>query len=118
MNDAPLSRRSPCPIAAGLDLFGDKWTLLILRDLFVGPRRFSDFTKSPEGIATNILSARLESLKAAGIVELRPVEGRKRPVYALTEKGRRMRPILEAVRDWALAELPGAQALLDLPSEA
>lgn len=118
MKDSASSHRSPCPIAAGLDIFGDRWSLLILRDLFLGPRRFSDFMKSPEGIATNILAARLESMAEAGIIEQQAVEGRKRPVYALTEKGLRMRPILEAVRDWALAEVPGTQALLDLPDEA
>ncbi|MEQ1842043.1 MAG: transcriptional regulator, partial [Verrucomicrobiales bacterium] len=51
--EAGSSRRSPCPVSCALDLFGDRWTLLIIRDLFLGRSRFKDFTASPEGIPTN-----------------------------------------------------------------
>lgn len=67
-----IALRSPCPIAGALDLLGDRWTLLVVRDLvFYGKRRFADFLASPEGIATNILTERLERLERGGLVERR-----------------------------------------------
>lgn len=97
-------RRSPCPVACSLDLFGDRWTLLIIRDLFCGRKRFKDFTASPEGIPTNILAERLERLLTHGIVEHIPAEdGTKRLAYRLTEKGKDLGPVLKAMRDWGLA---------------
>ena len=97
-------RRSPCPVACSLDIFGDRWTLLIVRDLFLGRARFKDFTASPEGIPTNILADRLERLLAHGVVEQIPAEdGTKRLAYRLTEKGKTLGPVLKAVRDWGLA---------------
>ena len=97
-------RRSPCPVACSLDIFGDRWTLLIVRDLFLGRARFKDFTASPEGIPTNILTDRLERLLAQRIVEQIPAEdGTKRLAYRLTEKGKALGPVLEAMRDWGLA---------------
>jgi len=90
-------------VACALDLFGDRWTLLIIRDLFLGRSRFKDFTAAPEGIPTNILSDRLERLVADGIADRTPVaEGGKRLAYQLTEKGLALRPILVAMRDWGL----------------
>jgi DNA-binding HxlR family transcriptional regulator len=100
---APSARRSPCPVACALDLLGDRWTLLIIRDLFLGRSRFKDFTASPEGIPTNILSDRLERLLEQGVVAQVPVvEGGKRMAYALTEKGLALKPILFSLRDWGL----------------
>ena len=100
---APSARRSPCPVACALDLLGDRWTLLIIRDLFLGRTRFKDFTASPEGIPTNILSDRLERLLEQGVVSQIPVvEGGKRMAYALTEKGLALKPILFSLRDWGL----------------
>ena len=71
MKGAALARRrSPCPVACSLDIFGDRWTLLIVRDLFFGRARFKDFTASPESIPTNILADRLRRrLLAHGVVE-------------------------------------------------
>ena len=107
-------RRSPCPVACSLDLVGDRWTLLIIRDLVLGRSRFKDFTASPEGIPTNILSDRLDRLLRAGIAEQIPVgDGAKRLAYRLTKKGEALRPVLKALRDWALAWEPGARALLE-----
>ena len=98
------SRRSPCPVACSLDIFGDRWTLLVIRDLFFGRTRFKDFAASPEGIPTNILSERLERLLARGIVKQIPAEdGTKRLAYRLTKKGKALGPILKAMRDWGLA---------------
>src|ERR1700687_456013 len=94
-------RRSRCPVACSLDIFGDRWTLLIVRDLFFGRARFKDFITSPEGIPTNILAERLERLLAHGVVEQIPAEdGTKRLAYRLTEKGKALRSVLKAMRNW------------------
>ena len=94
-----------CPVARTLDLIGERWTVLILRDLFLqGPRRFQDFQDSLEGIAPNILSTRLKNLEANGVVERKTYS--ERPVrleYHLTEKGRSLRPVLRAMRKWGEA---------------
>ena len=108
-----LTRRSPCPVACSLDILGDRWTLLVIRDLFLGRTRFRDFTASPEGIPTNILSDRLERLLEHGIVEQTPAEdGTKRTGYSLTKKGRALGPMLAALRDWGLAWNKGTKVML------
>lgn len=108
------SRRSPCPVACGLDLFGDKWTLLIIRDLMLGRSRFKDFIESPEGIPTNILSDRLERLRDGGLVEHIPAaDGSKRLAYQLTDKGLALRPVLRAIRDWGLKWEPSTKAAME-----
>ena len=100
----PAPRRSPCPVAYSLDIFGDRWTLLVIRDLFFGLTRFKEFAASPEGIPTNILTERLERLLAHGIIKQIPAEdGTKRLGYRLTKKGKTLGPILKAMRDWGLA---------------
>lgn len=97
------SRRSPCPLAAGLDIFGDRWTLLVIRDLFLGAERFKQMSASPEKIPTNLLADRLQRLLVSGIVEqVAAADGTKHPAYRLTKKGRALQPILEAMRDWGL----------------
>ena len=97
------ARRSPCPVACLLDLVGDRWTLLVIRDLFFGRTRFRDFAASPEGIPTNILSDRLERLLEHHLLEQVPApDGTKRLAYALTKKGRALGPVLKAMRDWGL----------------
>ena len=109
------NRRSPCPVACGLDLFGDKWTLLIIRDLILGRSRFKDFIESPEGIPTNILSDRLERLRDGGLVEHIPAaDGSKRLAYQLTDKGLALRPVLRAIRGWGLKWEPGTSASLEV----
>jgi len=106
-------RRSPCPVACTLDVLGDRWTLLVIRDLFLGRTRFKDFEESPEGIPTNILSERLERLLAAEIVEQVPVgEGAKRFGYRLTGKGKALGPVLVAIRDWGLKWEKGTRVML------
>ncbi len=100
----PAPKRSPCPVAFSLDIFGDRWTLLVIRDLFFGRTRFKEFAASPEGIPTNILTDRLERLLARGIIEQIPAEdGTKRLAYRLTKKGKALGPVLRAMRDWGLA---------------
>ena len=111
---APAERRSPCPVACSLDLFGDRWTLLIVRDLFLGRTRFKDFVGSPEGIPTNILADRLERLLEHGVVEQMPAEdGTKRLGYRLTEKGKALGSVLKALRDWGLEWDKSTRALLE-----
>ena len=107
------ARRSPCPVACALDFFGDKWTLLVVRDLVLGRNRFKDFTASPEGIPTNILSDRLERLLDGDVIRQIPAaDGSKRLAYELTDKGIALRPILRAMRDWGLKWEPGTEARL------
>lgn len=106
-------RRSPCPIACALDIMGDRWSLLIIRDLIIGKSRFKDFTASPEGIPTNILSDRLERLVQRGILSRAPAaSGSKHLAYELTPKGKALYPVLAALRDWGLQWEPGTQALI------
>ena len=100
--------RSPCPVACSLDLLGDKWTLLVVRDLLLGKQTYSEFQRSPEGIPTNILAERLKRLQAAGIID--KTEYQQRPVryaYRLTEKGRDLQPVLLAMIDWGNKHIPG-----------
>lgn len=94
--------RSYCPIAVTLDLLGDRWTLLVLRDLFMGKKRFAEFLGSPEGISTNILSERLRRLEKHGLVERREYQQTpSRYEYRLTERGAGTLPILQAAAHWA-----------------
>ncbi len=101
--------RSDCPIAGALDLIGDRWTLLVVRDLlFLGNRRFGDFLSSPEKIPTNLLSDRLRRLEENGIVV--KVSYQERPPryeYQLTAKGADLFPVLRALAGWANRHIPG-----------
>jgi DNA-binding HxlR family transcriptional regulator len=100
--------RSPCPIASTLDLVGDRWTLVIVRDMVNGKRRFGDFLDSPERIPTNVLAARLQRLVAEGLVTRRPYQQRPaRYEYALSGKGRALLPVVQALARWGNAHLPG-----------
>ena len=91
-----------CPVAAALDVIGEKWTLLILRDLTRNPsRRFQDLLDSLKGCAPNTLSARLSSLEEHGLIERRLYEQHPpRMEYVLTDKGRDVRPVLKALKAW------------------
>lgn len=92
----------PCPVARALDKIGERWTILILRDLFLfGPRRFRQFERSLRGIGPNTLSARLQRLEDAGIVSREFYsEHPPRAEYGLTEKGRDLWPVLAALKAW------------------
>ncbi len=93
-----------CPVACALDRIGEKWTLLILRDLTLhSSRRFQDLIESLKGCAPNTLSARLSSLEEMGLIERRLYEQHPpRMEYVLTAKGRELRPVLKALRAWGL----------------
>ena len=100
--------RSSCPVACSLDLLGDKWTLLVVRDLLLGKTTYTEFQHSPEGIPTNILAERLKRLQAAGIIERARYQERPvRYAYQLTVKGRDLRPVLSAMIDWGSKYIPG-----------
>lgn len=99
-------QRSPCPVAGALDIVGDRWTLLVIRDLFLGKQRFDEFLNSPEGIATNILSQRLRLLTENGLAQRTPDpdDGRK-VTYHLTERGYSLKGILREVLEWGLVSI-------------
>lgn len=105
--------RSDCAIAGTLDVVGDRWSLLIVRDLlFCGELRFADLATSAEGVPTNTLADRLRRLEDAGILTReaysdRPVRYR----YRLTERGRDLASVLDAMATWGLAHLPGTRRL-------
>lgn len=111
----PLQRRSGCPVSISLERFGDRWSLLIIRDLMVrGFRTFKQFQESGEGIATNILAERLRRLEAARIITAES-EGadRRRVNYRLTEKGIDLAPVLFELLIWgARHENSGASCAL------
>jgi len=95
--------RSGCPVSVSLDVFGDRWSLLIVRDLMVrGLRTFKDFEESGESISTNILADRLQKLEAHGIIAAEVDENdRRRLNYRLTEKGIDLAPVLLELLIWA-----------------
>ena len=104
MNDglASIKWRSQCTISCALDVVGDKWSLLILRDLLLHQTRtFTEFTKAPEGIATNILSSRLSRLKNYGLIKQIESETMKKKIYALTEAGRDIEGVLQMADAWS-----------------
>ena len=91
-----------CPVARTLDLIGERWTVLLLRDLLLhGPRRFQDFQTSLPGVAPNILSARLKAMEDNGLVRRSLYSDRPpRLEYVLTDKGKSLGPIVKAMREW------------------
>lgn len=100
--------RSGCPIATTLDIVGDRWTLVILRDMLIGKTKFSEFLASPENITTNVLTDRLARMERAGLVTRTPYQLRpRRHAYALTEKGRALWPVLQEMCRWANRFVPG-----------
>jgi DNA-binding HxlR family transcriptional regulator len=92
----------PCPVAAALGIVGERWTLLVIRDLLRhGPRRFQDLEVSLAGASPNTLSARLKGLEEAGVVERRfYADHPPRAEYLLTEKGRALGPLMLAMKKW------------------
>ena len=108
-------RRSGCPLNASVEILGDRWSLLIIRDMMLrGSRTYKEFLESYEGIATNILADRLRKLEAHGIItaERDPSDGRKL-IYLLTSKGIDLAPVLTEMVLWAAAhEDTGNQALV------
>ena len=102
-----MAWRSVCPISSGLDVLGDKWSLLIVRDLIIhGTRTYSEFRESPEHVATNILANRLRLLTSLGIIERTDPDGVARNnAYRLTPSGAALRPVLEELGKWSQTHL-------------
>ena len=101
------SFRSGCPIATTLDLVGDRWSLVVVRDMLTGKKRYGEFLDSPEGIPTNILAERLKRLVDARIAERVLYQERPRRFeYLLTARGEGLRAVLQAICRWANREFP------------
>lgn len=102
MKALPKNNRSLCPLSCFLEILGDKWSLLIIRDLMFNEKNtFGGFLKSDEGIATNILTSRLILLEENGLIEkLEDLQNKKVPFYRLTRKGQDLKPILIEVYLW------------------
>lgn len=95
-------RQNNCPVARTLDLIGERWTILILRDLILkGPQRYQELQDSLEGIAPNTLSARLKEMEASELIERKLYnEHPPRLEYHLTSKGKSLAPVLRVLREW------------------
>ena len=101
-------KRSTCPVSRTLEVLGDRWSLLVVRDLMRGKRRFAEFLESKESIPTNTLAERLKRLVRAGIVESqRYSEHPPRVEYVLTSKGEDLRPMMRAMVDWGVRHAGG-----------
>jgi DNA-binding HxlR family transcriptional regulator len=101
-------KRSDCPVSCTLDLVGDKWSLLIIRDiLFFGKSTYNEFLASNEKISTNILSDRLEMLTAKGIIKYTGTAKRKK--YALTSIGKDLKPLLDSIRTFGSKHFEGSK---------
>lgn len=110
-------RRSDCAVACTLDLVGDRWSLLIVRDLLAhGERRYADFAASGEAIPTNTLAERLRRLEEAGLLRREPYSTRPpRYGYWLTDAGRALGPVVDALAGWGLAQFPGTRRTYPAP---
>jgi DNA-binding HxlR family transcriptional regulator len=104
--------RSGCPVSLGLDIFGDRWTLLIVRDLmFGGKRHYREMLASDEHISSNILADRLKLLLAEGVItKAGDPSHQQKVVYSLTEKGAALLPVLMAISDWSHRYRPVGEA--------
>ncbi|MBV8414004.1 MAG: helix-turn-helix transcriptional regulator [Verrucomicrobia bacterium] len=101
-NDKSVEQwRSACPVARTLDLLGDRWSLLIVRDMLFGSSKFQQFLASPENIPTNVLSSRLKMLESSGLIQATLYQRHPpRFAYTLTEKGKKLAPVIRAIADW------------------
>jgi DNA-binding HxlR family transcriptional regulator len=109
--------RSPCAVASTLDLVGDKWSLLVIRDLLRGLSTYKELQNSPERIPTNILADRLKRLEEAGLIAKTAYQEHPvRYAYRLTEKGKAFREVLGAFARWGKANIPGTRTL-EIPRE-
>jgi DNA-binding HxlR family transcriptional regulator len=112
-------RRSLCPVAGTLDLIGDKWSLLVVRDLLHGKRTYGEILESPEGIPTNILADRLRRLEEAGLIRSAPYQDRPvRYAYELSDKGRDLGDVMLALVRWGKRHIPGTRTYSESPAAA
>lgn len=93
--------RSHCPVARTLDLIGDRWSLLIVRDMLLGSSKFQQFLASPENIPTNVLSSRLKLLETTGLIKASLYQRHPpRFAYTLTDKGKKLASVVRAIAEW------------------
>jgi DNA-binding HxlR family transcriptional regulator len=112
MNSSKSFTRSPCAVANSLDIVGDKWSLLVVRDLLHGKHTYKELAESPERIPTNILADRLRRLEEAGIVSSTPYQQHPvRYAYTLTAKGKDLGDVLLAFVRWGKRHISGTVAL-------
>lgn len=111
-----MSPRRQCPIDYALEVFGDRWSLLVMRDiLLAGKRHYRDLVAAKEGIATNVLASRLKKLEAAGLLERRADPDDRRTVfYVATEKALDLIPVLLEISRWSVKHDPHSAAPPDL----
>jgi len=104
---------SHCPVHFGLESIGDRWSLLIVRDIvFFGKKTYGEFLKAGEGIATNVLASRLEFLESIDVLKKTPHKGdRRKDIYSLTEKGLDLIPIMFEIVRWSATHDPKSEAL-------
>ena len=103
-----IAFRSGCPIASTLDRVGDRWSLVIVRDMLTGKTKFGDFLASPERVPTNILTARLKRMEQSDLVMKQAYQSNPaRFEYRLTEKGAALLPVLQDICRWANVYIPG-----------
>lgn len=116
MKNESKIRQSGCPVAFGLDTFGDRWSLLVIREIMLrGKTTYSDFQNIDEGIATNILADRLKNLDANGIIaKHRDPENRRSYIYSLTEKGRDLAPVMIEIILWGSKHDQRPQAMREV----
>ncbi|WP_284343788.1 winged helix-turn-helix transcriptional regulator [Dyella mobilis] len=113
--DRPFMR-SPCAVASSLDIVGDKWSLLVVRDLLHGKHTYGELADSPERIPTNILADRLKRLESAGIITSTPYQQHPvRYAYSLTPKGNDLGEVLLAFVHWGKRHIPGTVVLKQTP---
>ena len=99
--------RSHCPVARTLDLVGDRWSLLIVRDMLSGCAKFRQFLASPESIPTNVLSSRLKLLESSGLIKASLYQRHPpRFAYTLTDKGKKLASVIRAIADWGESSIP------------
>lgn len=110
--------RSRCPVSCILEIVGDKWTLLVVRDLFFDNHTFTELQASPEKIPTNILANRLKRLEQSGLVRRELYQQRpKRYAYYLTEKGQDLEPVMRSLMVWSNKHIPDTVKLEDILKE-
>jgi len=119
MKTAKPFTRSACAVANSLDIVGDKWSLLVVRDLLYGKRTYGELVNSPERIPTNILADRLKRLEGAGIIASAPYQQHPlRYAYTLTPKGSALGDVLLAFVRWGKQHIPGTVTLSEGPGES
>jgi DNA-binding HxlR family transcriptional regulator len=103
--------RSHCPVARTLDLVGDRWSLLIVRDMLSGCAKFRQFLASPESIPTNVLSSRLKLLESSGLIKATLYQRHPpRFAYTLTDQGKKLASVISAIAEWGESSLPNPGA--------